>query len=700
MKAKEIGLLQFIRVAKQFVIPIYQRPYRWDEIQCRRLWEDVMRAGEPVADGSPHFVGSIVYIEANVYQVADQPYLLVIDGQQRLTTFTLLIEALAVEQERRGTVLPGDFEPRKLRHYHLKDTFQDGERAYKLLLSETDRVTLKALVDGAPMPDNYSIRIKENYDRFSEWMKSADLDAMSRGVARVMIVDIALERGHDNPQLIFESLNSTGKALGQSDLIRNYVLMDLQHNQQSKLYEEHWRPMELAFGQEAYAASFDGFVRNYLTMKTGEIARLEDVYDAFKAYAKQCAKDGLAVASLIADMHRFARFYCRIALGKDEKNKALADVFSDIRDLRAEVTFPFLLRLYGDHEVGILGDGDFLAALRLVEAYVFRRTICNIPTNSHNKTFSTFARTIVPDRYLDSIKAQFLSMPSYRRFPSDDEFASGIKTRDLYNIRVRTYWLRRLENHNRKERVPVEEYTIEHIMPQNENLRAEWRADLGPNWQTVQETYLHTLGNLTLTGYNPELSDRPFREKRDMPGGFRDTPIRLSEELRQLDTWNEDIIKVRADRLAAIAVQAWAAPDLSIGDMKNFAVTPDAAEAYTIADHPPLAGGPIGSFFRDLRERILALNPAVTEEFRKLYIVYKTEDVFVSIIAQASNLRLILNMPFQDLQDARGLCRDITNIGHWSTGQVDMHLTPDSDLTYAIGLIRQAYEWQMEAVGE
>ena len=321
MKAKEIGLLQFIRGAKQFVIPIYQRPYRWDETQCRRLWEDVIRAGDPVAGGSPHFVGSMVYIEANVYQVADQPYLLVIDGQQRLTTFTLLIEALAAEQERRGTLLPGDFEPRKLRHYHLKDTFQDGERAYKLLLSETDRVTLKALIDGAPMPDNHSIRIKYNYDRFSEWMKSGDLDVMSRGLARVMIVDIALERGHDNPQLIFESLNSTGKALGQADLIRNYVLMDLQHNQQTKLYGEHWRPMELAFGQEAYATNFDGFVRNYLTMKTGEIARLEDVYDAFKAYSKQCAKDGLAVASLIADMHHIARFYAALPWARTRRTR-------------------------------------------------------------------------------------------------------------------------------------------------------------------------------------------------------------------------------------------------------------------------------------------------------------------------------------------------------------------------------------------
>ena len=169
-----------------------------------------------MAGGSPHFVGSMVYIEANVYQVADQPYLLVIDGQQRLTTFTLLIEALAAEQERRGTLLPGDFEPRKLRHYHLKDTFQDGERAYKLLLSETDRVTLKALIDSTRMPDNHSIRIKYNYDRFSEWMKSGDLDVMSRGLARVMIVDIALERGHDNPRLIFESLNSTGKCAGPS----------------------------------------------------------------------------------------------------------------------------------------------------------------------------------------------------------------------------------------------------------------------------------------------------------------------------------------------------------------------------------------------------------------------------------------------------------------------------------------------------
>ncbi len=612
----------------------------------------------------------------------------------------LFIEALAAEQERRGIELPGDFAPKKLRHYHLKDTFQDGERAYKLLLSATDRVTLKALIDGSPLPDDHSLRLRHNHDLFRSWMQGANLDAISRGFTRVMIVDIALERGHDNPQLIFESLNSTGKALGQADLIRNYVLMDLKHTQQTKLYEEHWRPMEVAFGQEAYATSFDGFVRNYLTMKTGEIARIEDVYDAFKSYARQQTEAGRDIASLIADVHRFARLYCRIALGRDENDKALAEAFSDIRDLRAEVTFPFLLRLYGDHEAGILDRSGFLAALRLVEAYVFRRTICNIPTNSHNKTFSTFARAIVPDRYLDSVRAQFQSLPSYRRFPADDEFASGMKTRDLYSIRVRTYWLRRLENHDRREPVPVEEYTIEHIMPQNDNLRAEWKADLGPDWKAVQDAYLHTLGNLTLTAYNPELSDRPFLEKRDMKGGFRDTPIRLSEELRHLDSWNASTIQQRADRLAALAVQAWAAPHLSAEEVASFASAPKAADTYTIADHPPLAGGPIGTLFRALRDQILALNPAVTEEFWKLYVVYRAEAVFVSVTPLTSKLRLTLNLPFQDLQDARKLCRDITNIGHWSTGNADLDLTPEADLTYVTALIRQAYEWQMDEGGE
>jgi hypothetical protein len=279
------------------------------------------------------------------------------------------------------------------------------------------------------------------------------------------------------------------------------------------------------------------------------------VYGAFKGHARSPKVDAAGVGSLVADIHTFAEYYCAMALGK-ESDKRLADAFQDLRELKVDVADPFLLELYHDYRNEILGRDDFEQAVRLVEVYVFRCAVCNIPTNSLNKTFATFGRGLKKDRYLESIQAHLLSLPSYRRFPEDEEFKQQIQVRDLYNFRSRSYWLRRMENHDRKERISIDEYTIEHIMPQNEHLSPEWRAALGPEWQRVHQTWLHTLGNLTLTGYNSEYSDRPFEKKRDMPGGFRESPLRLNSGLGALTVWNEAAIRDREQRLAETATNA------------------------------------------------------------------------------------------------------------------------------------------------
>lgn len=693
MKAKESRLLDFLRASNQFVIPIYQRPYRWEEAQCHKLWDDVLRAGRN-KDGIAHFVGSVVYIQDGLYNVSDQPALLVIDGQQRLTTFMLLIEALARAQG--GSPLSGDFEARKLRHYYLKDTLQDGERAYKMLLSAADRVTLQAIVDGADLPAGHSIRIVQNFELFRRLLQGADLEVVARGLASILIVDISLERGHDNPQLIFESLNSTGKALGQADLIRNYVLMGLKPALQDKLYRELWRPMEVEFGQEAYATQFDGFMRHYLTMRTGDIAKVEEVYEAFKQHAKAEEAAGRDVAAVVADIHRAAGLYCRLALGRGEDDKALVDAFKDVRELKAEATFPFLMEAYGDHRAGLLDKKDFLAVVRLVEAYVFRRAILAIPTNSHSRTFATFSRGLDKTRYLGAVSARFLGLPSYRRFPSDEEFEAAIQVRDLYNTRNRSFWLRRMENHGRKERVAVEEYTIEHILPQNENLSQAWKDELGPDWESVRAARLHTLGNLTLTAYNSELSDHPFAEKRDAECGFKHSPLHLNAGLGQVEKWDEAAIQARAQRLAKRAVEAWRAPAMDPAALASFQVASEPKSDWTLADHPRLSSGPVAALYQELRAQVMALNPAITEEFKKHYVVYRAETLFLTMLPYATSLKILLNMPFPEIQDARGLCRDMTNLGHWSSGDVEFEVDAHSDMSYVMALIGQAFEWQME----
>jgi len=694
MKAAATQLLEFLKNSRQLVIPIYQRTYSWEESECRQLWDDIMRAGK---DGtiSAHFIGPIVYIHDRQPMVADPSQLLVIDGQQRITTASLIIEALA---RRLGDDEPvyGFSEP-KLRNRYLRDFDEVGERSYKLLLTQTDKRTLLAIVGNKNISDGHSLRLKENFDFFQRQIQAlgADLEPLCAGLNKLMIVEISLERSHDNPQLIFESMNSTGRELSQADLIRNFILMGLEPHHQEELYNAHWRPMEIAFGQKAYNAHFDGFMRHYLTVKTGEIPRVGDVYKEFKIHANR--QTPVDVDALVADVHAFAGYYCAMALGKESDPK-LAAAFADLRELKVEVAYPFLLELYRDYSEKLLSKNDLAEAVRLVESYVFRRAVCAIPTNSLNKTFAGFGKALKKDRYLESIQFHFQTMRTYRRFPHDDEFRRDMQVRDLYNFRNRSYWLRRMENHGRKpgDSVQMGECTIEHIMPQDENLSTQWQKDLGDDWSRIHDTLLHTLGNLTLTAYNPEYSNRPFAEKRDMEEkGFKDSPLFVNKGLGKVEVWNEEEILKRAKRLADRATDVWKAPpSLPVGD---FAIAPaDSPGAYTVQDYKYLSdGSPTRLLFEAFRKEVLMLDPGVAEKFFKTCIAYRAETDFVSVIPQASRIKLILNLSFHELQDPKGAARDVANIGSLGYGDVEAPLGDKTELPYIMGLVRQAFEKQM-----
>ncbi|MDO8526832.1 MAG: DUF262 and DUF1524 domain-containing protein [Deltaproteobacteria bacterium] len=701
MKATEAKLLDFLKKSPQFVIPIYQRTYSWTKKECRQLWEDIVRCGSSDKI-TVHFVGSIVYVESGLSQVTHQSPLLVIDGQQRLTTVSLLLAALAkavAEDE------PFDgFSQRKIKNYYLLNPEESGERHFKLLLSQTDKASLTAIVNEGDLPQHHSLRIAENYEWFEKWIAedNVELSTLCKGLAKLVVVDIALTRDQDNPQLIFESMNSTGKELSQADLIRNFILMGLEPDFQTRLYEQFWRPMELEFGQEAYGTHFDGFMRYYLTVKTGELPNINAVYDAFKEHSQSsrtnASDDKSHIESLVREIRDYARHFCAMALGS-EPDADLKLAFHDLRELKVDVAYPFLLELYHDYKTDSLTKTDLLASVRLVEAYVFRRAICAIPTNSMNKTFATFTKALKKDRYFESIQAHLLGLPSYRRFPTDDEFHRDLQIRDLYNFRSRSYWLRRLENHGRQERAMVDEYTIEHILPQNENLSSKWREALGLDWQRVQKTWLHTLGNLTLTAYNSDYSDRAFDEKRDMPDtpekGLKQSPLNLNLGLGMLQTWDETAIKTRAGKLADLAVSVWLAPVLPRDILDVYRPKADAVTEYTIDDHPHLLAESLRPVFEAFRKEVLALDPCVREEFLKLWVAYKAESNFVDIVPQAKRLRLTLNLRFADVNDPKGLCEDVTGRGRWGSGDVQIGLSKLEDLPYVIGLVRQSLELQL-----
>ena len=564
------------------------------------------------------------------------------------------------------------------------------------MLSQTDKTSLTAIIAGNEPPENHSLRVTQNFKLFEELIASCKdgLRAICNGLAKLVVVDIALNRDQDNPQLIFESMNSTGRELSQADLIRNFILMGLEPVLQTRLYEQFWRPMEVAFGQEAYNTHFDAFMRHYLTVKTGEIPRLDEVYEAFKQHARSIGAIDAGVEPLVKEIRDYARYFCAMALGAElDPNLKLA--FHDLRELKVDVAYPFLLELYNDYANDVLNKTDFAEAIRLVEAYVFRRAICAIPTNSMNKTFATFTKVLKKDRYLESIKAHFLTMPSYRRFPKDEEFERDIQTRDLYNFRSRSYWLRRFENFGRKERVSVDEYTIEHIMPQNEDLSSAWQTALGSDWERVHETWLHTLGNLTLTGYNSEYSDKPFTSKRDMKGGFKESPLKVNAGLGLLEQWDETAIKTRANQLAETALDVWPAPELSAEILIAYRPKIVSKDSYAIEDHPHLVSGPIHDLFMEFRKEVTALDPCVTEEFLKLYVAYKAETNFVDVVPQAKQLRISLNMRFADISDPRGICQDVSGLGRWGNGDVEVRMSKHEEIPYVIGLVRQSLERQL-----
>ena len=673
MKATEARLLDFLKRSQQFVIPIYQRTYSWSKQQCLQLWDDIIRAGQR-DDISAHFIGSVVYIEQGLYQVSGISPLLVIDGQQRLTTAMLLLEALS--RHLGDEELIDGFSAMKLRNYYLLNPYESGERGYKLLLTETDKDSLLALIKQKPLPENGSQRIAANFEFFDEQISKLgdDLISLCRGLSKLLIVDVALNRGQDNPQLIFESMNSTGKALSQADLVRNFILMGLEPEHQTRLYDDHWRPMEIAFGQKGYSEYFDSFMRHYLTVKTGDIPRTDEVYEAFKLHARSLPVAEAGVDALVADIQRYAEYFCAMALGK-ESDKSLATAFQDLRELKVDVAYPFLLALYHDYHEGDLLPNDFLSAIRLIESYVFRRAVCGIESNSLNKTFATFYKVLNKENYLESIQAHLLELPSYRRFPDDDEFSLKLK-----------------------ERVAVDEYTIEHIMPQNEKLPAKWREELGSDWQRIHKERLHTLGNLTLTGYNSRYSDKPFVEKRDIAGGFKESPLHLNAGLGQCEKWDEAAMDARAERLAKRAVQVWGAPALSEEVLSQYRQQPEKTMNYSLSDFHQLdVGSHSRMLFDQLAPEILKLDASITQEVLKLYIAFKAETNFVDVVPQKSRLRLSLNMPFHELVDPKGMAKDVTDLGRWGNGDVEVGFSDIAQLPYVMGLIRQAFEKQMDS---
>lgn len=688
MDARKGNIYEILNGNKQFLIPVYQRYYSWDIEQCKRLWNDIVEMQKKGKVG--HFVGSIVNIAEQAMPTGVQKYM-IIDGQQRMTTLSLLLLALrdyAIKNPDDTTI-----NARRIDNMLLKNEYESGDARYKLLLTETDRDILMRLVEEKPIPDDTRSKLLDNYKFFAGKIADKELQPAEvyESIGKLQIVNITLDRSVDDAQAIFESLNSTGKELSESDLIRNYVLMGLEPTEQTYVYEHLWRPMELLFVYETQDSVMDRFFRDYLTMKITRIPKQDRVYEEFKLYHLNC--EFSTIRELCQDLLTYAKYYTDMVF-KRNSNPALKSLYEDINDLRMEVSYPFLLKVHNDYAEGSISEDDLKLIIRLCISYVFRRSICDIPTNSLNKTFATLKNEIKPDDYVNSIKAFFVMRDDYKEFPDDDKFTAAFVSRDIYTMRSRNFILSHLENYGNKAPIIIENYTIEHIMPQNSSLSPEWQQMLGTNWREVQKTYLHTIGNLTLTAYNSEMSDHPFMVKMDMEGGFKESALRLNAYVVKLTEWNEQRIKERASLLADKAKQIWAYPDMTAAELAPYQTVEKPAERYSLETYDTNVF--TKTLFEVLDRRIQNLSPDVKREFKRLYVAYKLDTNFVDIVFQKQRLRISLNMKFSEVIDPNGICRDITGLGRWGNGDVELYMEHTSDVDQIMEIVEQSYRLQAD----
>jgi uncharacterized protein with ParB-like and HNH nuclease domain len=516
MKADDVKISKFMQnTDTQFIIPVYQRNYDWEKSHCKQLIDDILHVG--ASDIEAHFIGSIVYIHDDVYSTHSKKVLTVIDGQQRLTTFTLIYIVLYrlachIKNERLKEMI--------LEHY-LINKFYDDEEKLKLRPTENNDLALKFLLrnDNQEEFKGFS-NIIENFEYLKTRISEENYETVMRGIDKIMFVEISLDRNKDSPQRIFESLNSTGLELYPSDKIRNYILMALTPKQQERIYRNYWLIIEKNAKDEiSNKSKVSDFIRDYLTFKLRRIPVKAKVYQEFRDEYPITNIENLEES--LSSLKTFSKYYNKLINPINEVDIEIRQQLIYIKKLEINVAYPFLLKVYDDYSNNDINKSEFIEVLEFIQSFTWRRFILGLPTNALNKIFSNLYKDVKLDDYVNSIQRDILSKPGSSRFPNNSEIKEAFRVKDMYNInsKNRTYCFERLENHDNKEFVKIDknpDITIEHIFPQNPD--PKWKKNL-PNeeFKLINENYKNTIANLTLSGNNGKLSNKPFAEKYTTP---------------------------------------------------------------------------------------------------------------------------------------------------------------------------------------
>lgn len=537
---------------KQYCIPVFQRDYAWTEEQCTKLFEDIVMAYKK---DRPHFCGSFVYAPLGSKKHIDS--YIIIDGQQRFTTLYILIKALAdsADDDRDKDALQ--------RYLYNEDKFDryglDEKSKLKLKPVKTDNDQLLLLMSGKIEQMDKSRRgiIYHNYMLFMQLIKSFLEESSANsvlmindGIEKLICADIRLDTD-DNAQEIFERINSTGIKLGLADLIRNYILMT--DTDQERLYEEYWLTVQNLLPDKL----LDNFFIDYLNMKSDGFVKESEAYKSFKQVYVEGKYDN---EKMLQEILHYAKQYYVFCYGSSdfgaEVNKALAG----LRKLKQTTVYLFLFRVFDDYENGIINKNELARVLKMLLSYSIRRLVCEIGSNTLRGLYKTLYGRVFEQKenkntYYDSLVSFFLQQTSKNTIPSDNEFVTALQEKNLYSKNALCkYLLCAIENQG-KETLDTENLSIEHIMPQNKNLSMSWQKMLGENWQSVHEKYLHTLGNLTLTGYNSELGDKPFEKKKEKLEETITHIAVLYSDVKDKSEWNSVNMEKRAKRLAEIILK-------------------------------------------------------------------------------------------------------------------------------------------------
>ncbi len=682
MKVSETTISELLDGKKHYIVPIFQRIYSWKTDNCEQLFNDIKKLMIEDGKRKEHFIGSIVEI-AHKKNSGTLSAHSIIDGQQRFTTCILFILALIENFKDTNT-----FDLEDVRESYLINPRKENNEKYKILLIEEDMIILKKLIDNEKIyeEDKKSV-IYKNFSYFKDEIfkikKTFSFQQFIDTMKKLRVALITLDSDIDNPQLIFESINSTGLSLSQGDLIKNFILMDLLPEDQENIYKKYWKHLEETLTQ---FNQLDVFFKHFLTIKTKMIPNENKIYNEFKIFRNNSSA---SIYEIVEDIYQYFINFEKILKNRFEDEK-ISKSMKNLKSLKNKVVDPLLMELLNKYDEQLLNSDDLNYLINIFMSYIVRRSFVGLATSILNKAFVTLISKLDNENIKEVICATLLNFENTQKFPNNKEFENNFKNKNFYNMQIKNAILEMIENFENKTSIIFNNYTVEHIMPQGENMPKVWREMLGDNWEEILEKYVQTIGNITLTLYNSELSNNSFEKKKDMQGGFRESQLKLNRFVVNSDNWGEEEIKQRADELYKYCLKIFLYPNIEKEILDKYKIKKINSE-YTLEGHKHCNNLYIQNLFNKLWKLFKNINPNLEYIVLKEYIkIIENEDTIGSLVFNKDYIYFTFKN-WEEIIDQNKIIIDLTNINRWGTGNARIKIN-DETFAECENIIEQVIE--------